>query len=259
MKNHLYRIGVAGFLGGLAGLLGACLPVSAPPPQPSKTPTVTPTATVTIQWFPPTPTRTPVPTINHTPTAELRPGIGPDLLVDDFSDPSHWVTGNVGSGTIALASNEISLALTQPKGYLYSFRDEPILGDFYAEITASSSLCANLDEYGLLLRYNSPWDFYRFSLSCNGQTRLDKLVGGAASSPQPWLASASVPSAAPSISRLGVWASGDELRFFINGEFQFGLSDRGLSQGLIGVFVRSGGENAVTVSFSDLAISQIGP
>jgi len=259
MHTHLYRGGLAGLLFGLVWLLGACLPVTPPPPLPSETPTLAPTATVTIQWFPPTPTRTPVSTLEASPTAQFHPQAGPELLVDDFSDPVHWVNGDVGRGTVSLAGNEISLALTQPKGYLYSYRDEPFLGDFYLEITASPGLCAGLDEYGLLLRYNSPWDFYRFSLSCNGQTRLDKLVGGTASSPQPWLASASIPSAAPSISRLGVWAAGDELRFFINGEFQFAVNDRGLSQGLVGVFVRSGGENAVTVSFSDLVISQIGP
>ena len=242
-----------------AWLLGACLPVTPVAPAPSDTPTTAPTATATILWFPPTPTHTPLPAATASPTAALLPGTGDSLLVDDFSQAGHWQSGDIGHGTISLAGNELSLVLNQPKGYLYSYRDGPILGDFYAEITASPSLCAGLDEYGLLVRYNSPWDFYRFSLSCNGQTRLDKLVGGTASSPQPWLGSASVPSAAPSTSRLGVWAAGSELRFFINGEYQFGVSDRGLSQGSIGVFVRSSGDNAVTVSFSDLVISEVLP
>jgi hypothetical protein len=114
-----------------------------------------------------------------------------------------------------------------------------------------------LDEYGLLIRYNSPVDFYRFSLSCDGRTRLDKLVGGVASSPQPWLGSTSIPTAAPSFSRLGVWAVGSEMRFFINDEYQFSVKDPVLSRGMIGVFARSGGETAVTVSYSDLVVFQI--
>lgn len=250
---------VVGLFYSLILTLSACLPVNPLAPLPTQTSTPTLTATPTILWFPPTPTRTPVPTIVASITPEFRPGIGGTILEDSFNNADHWLTGNTGRGTISLGEDELSLVLTQPRGYLFSFRDEPTLVDFYVEITASPSLCAGLDEYGLLVRYNSPLDFYRYSLSCNGQTRLDKLVGGTASSPQPWLVSPSVPGSAPSKSKIGVWVSGSEMRFFINDEFQFGVNDRVLTQGMIGVFVRSGGENAVTVSFSDLVISQIQP
>ena len=243
----------------LALITSACLPVTQFAPLPTSSSTATITATPKILWFPATPTKTQVPTKVASATPEYRPGVGARLIEDTFLNADHWLTGNTGRGTITLGNNELSLVMTQPQGYLFSYRDEPILGDFYAEITASPSLCAGVDEYGLLVRFNSQMDFYRFSLSCNGQTRLDKLVNGTASSPQTWLASSSVPSAAPSQSRIGVWAVGDEMRFFINNEFQFGIKDPTLTQGMIGVFARSGGENAVTVSFSDLVIFQVQP
>ena len=256
--NKIHMLSVGLFFS-LILSLSACLPVTPIAPLPKSSSTPTNTTTPTILWFPPTPTRTLVPTIVASATTEFRPGIGLILFEDKFTNVDHWLTGDMGKGTIALGENELSLVLTQPKGYLFSYRDEPTLDNFYAEIVASPSLCAGLDEYGLLVRYDSPVDFYRFSLSCDGQTRLDKLVNGAASSPQPWLISASVPSAAPSQSRIGVWASGSEMRFFINDEFQFSINDRMLTQGMIGVFVRSGGENAVTVSYSDLEVYQIQP
>ena len=84
------------------------------------------------------------------------------------------------------------------------------------------------------------------------------MTGGTGGSPQPWLASASVPQGAPSTSKLGVWAVGREMRFFINDEFQFAVSDPYHPSGLIGVFARSAGENAVTVSFSDLKVYAVG-
>lgn len=238
-------------------ILNACAPITPVPITPTDTPTQTLTLTPTTVWFPPTSTPSPFPTTIPSPTPDLKPGIGEIITRDTFTRSDHWLIGSMGVGTIALGIEEISLAVTQPKGYLFSFRDEFIYDDFYVEITASPSLCTGLDEYGLLIRYNSPVDFYRFSLSCNGQTRLDKLVGGTASSPQPWLASVSIPSAAPSVSRLGVWAVGREMRFFINNEYQFSVSDPVLSRGMIGVFTRSAGENAVTVSFSDLIVYQI--
>jgi len=241
----------------LVGLLSGCLPGTPIPATPTEIPTATQTFTPTVVWFPPTATWTPFPTVVPSPATELRAGVGSVLLRDDFAAADHWLTGYGGQGSIALGLDELTLAVSQPQGYLFSFRDEPVFEDFYAEITASPNICTGIDEYGLLFRYSSPRDFYRFSLSCDGQARLDKVVGGLPTSPQPWLPSSSVPSGAPSASRLGVWVRGDEMRFFVNDEFQFALTDRVLHQGMIGVFARSAGETAVTVSFSDLVIHQI--
>jgi hypothetical protein len=47
------------------------------------------------------------------------------------------------------------------------------------------------------------------------------------------------------------------MRFFINDQYQFSVSDPLFPSGAIGVFVRSAGETAVTVSFSDLDVYRI--
>jgi predicted membrane-bound spermidine synthase len=54
-----------------------------------------------------------------------------------------------------------------------------------------------------------------------------------------------------------VWANGKEMRFYINGELQFSVKDPSLSAGSLGVFIRSAGDNAVTVSFADLVVRAI--
>lgn len=176
---------------------------------------------------------------------------------DTFELPTKWTLLETASDSILVGGNEITLALGRPEGYIFSIHEGALFSNFYAEITASPNLCSGPDEYGMLIRYQSPGNFYRYSLSCDGQVRLDRVYGGIASSPQDKLMSASVPSAAPSSSRLGVWAVGKELRFFINDQFQFTIRDTALPSGAIGIFVRSGGETAVTVSFSDLEVYQI--
>jgi hypothetical protein len=188
----------------------------------------------------------------------MRPGVRELIFEDDFSAPGAWQLGQSRQGTVAMGQNELTIAIVEPRAYLFSTRTEPTFGNFYAEITASPNLCAGLDEYGLLFRLGSIGDFYRYSLSCDGQVRLDRVVGGTAGSPQPWMASASVPRGAPSSSRLGIWVVGRELRFFINDEFQFAVSDSYHSSGLFGVFARSAGENAVTVRFSKLKVYSVG-
>jgi hypothetical protein len=240
--------------------LTACLPTASPPPPlPSETPTPPPaTATLTPVWFPPTATPTPLPTATllFTPTLDLRPTVGPLIFTDDFSDPDLWTLNQSRSASSAMNNNQLTLALSLPKGYLFSQRAEPVLRDFYLEITASPSICRGEDEYGLLIRMVDSGNFYRFSLTCDGQARVDRVFKGSASSPQPLTLSGAIPPGAPSVSRLAVSAVGREMRFFVNDEYLFSVSDRSMPEGLLGVFIRASGAGAMTVNFSDLVVSQ---
>lgn len=225
--------------------------------DPTPSPTTTPTATATVEWFPATSTPTIIPTFPITQTPDFRPNLGPVILQDDFSSPGSWTLGQTSSGNIALGLNELTIAIAEPKAYDYSVRQEPVFNNFYLEITANPMLCQGEDQYGILIRMSSPGDFYRYSLSCDGQVRLDRVVQGAASSPQPWISSGSVPPGAPITARLAIWARDDEFRFFINDQYQFTVKDPILQSGNIGLFARSMGETAVTVNFSDMIVRQI--
>jgi hypothetical protein len=151
----------------------------------------------------------------------------------------------------------LTLAVSQPRVYLFSLRREPLLTDFYAEITARLGLCSGPDEYGLLFRVNSAGDFYRFALTCTGEMRLDRVRSSQASLVYPRAFSGDVPPGAPGEVRIGVWAVGREMRFFLNDHYQFTVRDPVFRSGTLGVFARSGGETAVTVSFSDLIIRSV--
>jgi hypothetical protein len=227
------------------------------PILPTETPTQTATITPTIVWFPPTATSSPFPTPVITPTEDMRPNIGKLLLEDDFSIQNSWTLMQSQIGSIALGKDELTIAIGESNAYLFTVREEPTFSDFYLEITAAPNLCRDLDEYGVLFRVSPTNAYYRFSLSCNGQVRLDRDYGGQVSSPQPWMPSGSVPPGAPSSSRLGISAVGTEMRFFINGQYQFSIKDPLLTNGGVGVFARSTKAMAVTVNFSDLVIYEV--
>jgi hypothetical protein len=252
----------------------AITPSEAPSEQPPASPTaelnlsaseeiLAQTATATIVWFPATATPTPYPTpeLDFTPTPEMRPGQGAIILQDDFSTSTNWSLNSTTDGRVALGKNELTIAigLSTNKVFLYSLRQEPILSDFYLEITAQASICNSGDEYGLLIRAASPDDYYRFSLSCSSQARLDRVVGGQASSPQPWVLSGAVPPGSPGYARMAVWAKGREMRFFVNDEYLFTVSDPMMPSGMFGVFARGVNQSAVTINFSNLVIREIEP
>jgi hypothetical protein len=246
------------FLGTL--VLGACGELPSTPTLaalPTQTGTPIPSPTATIDWFPPTPTSTRMPTLAVTPTPEQRPGLGPVVLQESFHDPSLWSNGRTASGSIAVDSGALTLAVSAAKGALFTLRSGTLAGDAYVDVDVNVSLCRPGDLYGLLVRAASSQDFYRILVSCDGQMRVERAVGGQIAILQDWVYSSIVRPGAPFRYRLGVWMYRGELRVFANDEFQLSARDPVLKDGTLGLFARSGSDSALTVSFSNLQVRSL--
>ena len=218
--------------------------------------TETPAPSPTFAWFPAsvTPTQgalaTPKP-----PTPEMRPGIGASYLTDDFSDPALWDTAASDKASAEVNDNRLILAV-KSKIYMISLRHELSEGNYYAEITARPNLCRGEDSYGLLIRANAV-AYYRFSLTCSGNIFAERISVGTRELLQAPLLSGDVPRGAPGEVRIGVWAVGTEMRLFLNGRFQFSISNPNYPTGTIGVFLNSAGETPAIVSFSRLSLQKV--
>ena len=247
------RYSTIGFLA-MTLLLAACLPANRPALTETPLPSSTATPTETIVWFPPSATATQLAVPTYTGTPDMSPGIGRIMLEDDFSDESVWDTAVSDHGSASIQRNRLTLA-AQPGYYLASMRRELPLTDFYAEITARPSLCRGEDNYGLVVRGVGS-SFYRFVLSCNGQVHAERISGGTKLGIHEPVASGDAPGA-PGEVRMGIWAVGREMRLFLNGRFQFAVSEPTFPGGAFGVFVRSNGEMPVTVTFFDLAVHEV--
>jgi len=240
-------------------LLSACISLTAPEPVATASSTPAPSPTVIIEWFPSSPTPEQLPTIAVTPTQELMSEIGEIIFQAELLSPEGWTIPQTDRGQININNGEINIVINEPKSLLVGTLERPDLHDFYAEITVNPVLCAGEDEYGFLFRVIGRDQYYRFSLSCDGEVRIDKIVEGGNSVLYPWTRSGAVPVGAPSISKLVVFAVQEEIRIFINGEPQAVILDQDLRVGSFGVFARSAGEGAVTVSFSDLIVREVIP
>ncbi len=218
-------------------------------------PTPTPLQTPTPIWFPATATHTPQPVFTQFATPEMLTGLGGIIATDDFSRTSTWDTASSNQGSASISRDRLTLAV-QPGVYLISLQRNIVASDFFAEITARPSLCRGEDEYGFLVRANAV-TYYRFSLTCNGQAHAERISVKERHDLQEPVISGDVPPGAPGEVRIGVWAAGPELRLFLNGRFQFSITDLNLSSGTVGVFARSVGETSVTVAFSDLIIRSV--
>jgi hypothetical protein len=257
-RLSLHRHLVGRFLPALAilFLLSGCV-ATRQEPLPTYTPIPTLPPTATIDWFPVTATPTREPTRTVQPTPDQRPAIGSIRLRDDFSRNDTWQVIENSQGSAAFGKNDVTIAISKPGGYIASLNKDAMLTDFYLEITMKPSLCRGDDAYGLLFRAASTLDNYRLLVNCNGSLRLERMIAGKPAPLRDWEPSGQVPPGSPLEIRVGVWAVRNELRFFINDFYQFSARDPVHTAGGIGVFARSGGKNALTVSFSELEVRGI--
>ena len=237
--------------------LAACLPVDMATPAPTASQTIAPTSSPTVEWFPPTPTVEISPTDEITPTPAIMAELGEIIFKDDFESGESWTVPITDRGEINIANGEINIIINEPGSFFVGTLEKPDLHDFYAEITASPILCSPRDEYGFLFRVSAWNQYYRFSLNCEGEVRLDSISGESGMILYPWTRSASVPIGAPSISTIAILAVDDEIHVFINGDPQFTVSDQQFFVGSFGVYARSVGDTAVTISFSDLIVREV--
>jgi hypothetical protein len=256
-RNDICKLGLAVCL--LIFLAGCSSQFLAQPTLiPTDTPSPTLTNTATTVWFPPTDTPTAMPTQVVQPTVDEKPSVENELLADNFTNPAQWSTSQTAAGSVAFGDQELTLAVSQPKAALLSLSKVSLPENYYLEITVDLSLCKGGDAYGLLLRASSPTDYYRYAISCTGQLRLERVKNSQLAIVQDWTPAGQIPPGSPLLLKLGVWAAGSQMRFFINNEYQFGASDPVFTGGVLGVFARSAGDTPVTVSFSDLHLYGLG-
>ncbi len=142
---------------------------------------------------------------------------------------------------------------------LGSLRKDPLSADFFLELTATPSLCAGADAFGIYVRASSPRDGYRLVATCDGRIRLERLKNGELVLLQDWSPSGEVPRGGMVPIRFGVWAYGPELRIFVNSVYQFSARDPVWQEGQVGAYARAALDGPLTVSFSDLVVRAIDP
>ncbi len=239
-------------------LLASCSDFS-PAPTYTLTPVpATATPTPTILWFPPTNTPRSNPTQPVLPTVEYNPGIGSLLFSDSFDRPDLWNTSTSAQASAIVTRNRLVLSFSgQGPLSVLSLRSQPLLDDFYAEATVDVSLCSSNDQYGMLFRAAPGMNYYRFAVNCNGQVRLERSHNGSTYPIQDWVASGDATFGAPAHVKLGVWVVGNEMRAFLNDNYQFSVRDPLFRSGSIGFFIYASGKTSVTASFSDLLVYSV--
>jgi hypothetical protein len=238
-------------------LLNACMPA---PSLPTLTATPTlgfPTSTATFAFPTLSPSATPTPRLRPTATANIRSAIGEVIYEDDFIIDKGWEWEALGGGAISLLENHLVIALHEPNMFLFTLKSDLVLNDFFLEVDARADLCQTGDAFGVMYRVNESFEHYRFTLTCEGATRVVRVLSSESRLLLPLTESSAILPGPMTTNRLSLMASGDVFRFWINDLEIFNTRDITLSEGGIGLFVRSGRGNQATVTFTNLCIYEL--
>lgn len=242
-------------------LLSGCATIETPQPTlftPTATQTHTPTPTV--DWFPATATPTLLPSATSTPPTTLEDpseGVRNLLIQDDFTNTAWWQTLQSESGNIAFGEGNLTFAVSKPEIILTSLSQHNLPQDFYLEVTLQTSLCQLEDHIGIIFWQQSSTNYYRLLLNCAGQYRLELVQDGVSYVLVDWTVASQVQLGAPATNQLALWVYQGDLRFFINGAYQFTERVARDREGTLGFFARTIVGPAMTVKFSDLEIYQV--
>ncbi|NIM95121.1 MAG: hypothetical protein GTO18_15600 [Anaerolineales bacterium] len=227
----------------------------------------TPSPTQTPTPIPPTPSQTPtfiIPTIvptgtatsppSPTPTSDVLSGLSSVWFEDDFSSDEGWQLSQDPNGATSILNERLVIAIRTSGGFRYSLSPADPLDNFFLEVVIQPLVCQPGDEYGIMYRVNESLEHYRFTLDCDGEARVTRVMNDGAVYLIPKTDTYAAYPGPMAGNTLGVWGRGDQFRFWINGMEVFEASDTLINGGGFGLFARLDKGDQTTVSFDNFLI-----
>jgi len=224
-------------------------PTTTPPPSATAVPSATPSSTATSEF-------SPTPSVTTTPgSGDPRSQLGDPAWRDTFTTGSNWTLGEDSFTRAKVEDGELLFTgLTSMDGWRLTW---PEIEDFYLEAEMNSGDCEGNDHYGLIFRVpdrHAADEGYLFGLTCDGRYWLRLWDGESMTSLVPLTANTIILAGPGKDNRLGVWADGEQLVLYANGQKLEEVEDDALNEkGGFGLFVGARKSESLTVNVDEMA------
>jgi hypothetical protein len=237
-------------------------PSSSPTSQTTDTPEVAPLVTPTATASP-----SQIPVSTGIPTSTLSPndpkaGLGNPAWFDSLTDGDNWPLYEDDHVRFEIENENLIMTAFNPDNWNGWMLTWPVISDFYLEAEVMVGACSGLDAYGLVYRASRieiGHQGYLFGISCDGQYSLRIWDGQALSNVIDWTMSSLLSSGADQTHRIGVWAEGDLMRLFVNGNLLIEVVDTQLSRGMFGVFIGAAQTEDLTAFVKEIGYWNLPP
>ena len=224
--------------------------------QPTYTPTRgMPTATpMKAATKTPGPTPSPTKPLPPTATPTSTPLPGPLLYEEDFEDPSSgWWTSSEADYEVAYQNGEYVFNIATEDYSVWAWGSK-FFEDFILDVEAGQVSGPDLNSYGVTFRFQDSDNFYRFSISGDGQYAVHRVLDGEWEELVPWTDSPAI-NAGAQWNLLRVACQGSYMNFYVNNIHLADVTDNTFTGGDVGFYVStSKGAPNLQVAFDNLQV-----
>ncbi len=186
--------------------------------------------------------------------------LGDPSFKDTLAGTNNWYLLDTANTRFSAGEKSIILTTSSPgQNDEWGISNVPPIKDFYLEfLFETTEPCSGLDRYGMIFRAPDPNQGYVFGFSCDGRYKLYKWDGKSYQAIQEWKNSPHIKSGAGQTNRLGVYAVGNNLKLYANGQFLSEYTDDSFSEGRFGVFIGADETENFQVNLDEVAYWKIG-
>lgn len=183
-----------------------------------------------------------------------------DLIYqDDFSaeNVGRWQIEGDELGSTEINNGQLVIDVAAPNTLQFSTLNEPVFADFDLEVDGILLDGSDDSTYGILLRMQSPTEFYRFEIMGDGHYMVERLDndGTWTRFVDDWQVSETIQVGVNATNHLRVVADGPFMAFYANGELLQEIEDNAYISGNIGLDAGTYGHPKTRVAFDDLRVS----
>ena len=191
---------------------------------------------------------------------DIKQTLGDPTYKDTLAGTNNWYLLDTPNTKFTAGDNSIILTATSPgQNDEWGISNVPPIKDFYLEfLFKTTEPCSGLDRYGMIFRAPDPNQGYVFGFSCDGRYKLYKWDGKSYQAIQEWKNSPHIKSGADQTNRLGVYAVGNDLKLYANGQLLSEYTDDSFSEGRFGVFIGAEETENFQVILEEAAYWKIG-
>jgi hypothetical protein len=237
--------------------------LSPPYEAPVETGTPTPETALETQAVTPTPeptdsgTPTVTPTITPTYIAgDPRGSLGAPDWIDLFDKGAEWPLYEDDHVRFEIKDGKMKMTAFNPDYYNGWILTSVKTDDLYIEAPMKVDACSERDSYGLVfrsIRGDKGWEGYLFGITCDGQSILRYWDGEKMAKLSNYTPNTAIIPGSNQANRVGAWAEGGTLKFYVNGVEVAQVFDDTYTDGLFGVYIGSGSTPDLTVHLDEYA------
>ncbi len=191
------------------------------------------------------------------PTTPSQPATA--TFFEDFEGPlaGDWNLKSGEEATREIIDGELHLTVHAANTLVWSSPGRYEAGDIVVELDARQVAGPDNNNYGVIIRYQDPNNFYEFDISGDGYAAIAKWEDGDFTILADWQASSSINPGNAS-NHLTVVAQGSRMDFYVNGDRVASVTDSAFDSGDIALVAGTYDEAGVHIAFDNVSVKRPG-